>query len=109
MIEQRLRVAHREQDVLLGRNIAEIGIVDCSAERDMRVSFHKAGHQRSAACLDHDGAVCGEFAGSSSDRFDSGAFDKHVGGIGGCTTTIPHAGILEKNWLHGTYLLNRCT
>ncbi len=109
MIEQRLRIPHGEQDVLFGRNVAKVGIVDGSAERDMRVSFHKAGHQRSTTRFDHDGAVCGEFAGSSSDGFDSGAFDKHVGGIGGCTATIPHAGVLEKNWLHGAYLLNRCT
>ena len=63
-------------------------------------------HQRPAARLDDDGAICGELGRFAGDGFDSSAFDKHIGWKRSRTTTIPHAGTTEKNWLHGTYLLN---
>ena len=42
MIEQRLGVAHGEQDMLLGRNIAEVLVVHRAAEGDMGMAFDQA-------------------------------------------------------------------
>ena len=52
VIEQQRGVAHRRQQVLLGRDVAEIGVDARAAEARMRVAFHQAGHQRHAARVD---------------------------------------------------------
>src|ERR1700759_4335006 len=106
MVKQGLCIPHGQQNMLLGRNVAEIGIVDCPSERDVRMSFYKTGHQGSAERFNHNGAVHGELVWCVGDGLDASAFDKHIGGKRGRTTTIPHAGTAEKNWFHGSYLLN---
>ena len=63
MVEQRLCIAHGEQDMLLGRNIAEVRVVHRPAEGDMRMAFHQPGQQGLAAGLDDRGALGRELAG----------------------------------------------
>src|ERR1700733_7348052 len=106
VIEQRLCIAHGEQEMLFRRNVAEIGVVYRPTEGDVGVAFHQARHQRSAAGLDDRGAIGRKPARRTCDGFDSGAFDKHVARKGRRAAAVPYIGTTEENWLHRIYLFS---
>ena len=83
MIEQRLGIAHGQQHMLFGRNVAEVGVIHGSAKGNVRVAFDEPGHQRSAAGFDDGRAVDSEPFRRRGDCFDPGAFNKHIAGKGG--------------------------
>jgi hypothetical protein len=69
------------------------------------MTFHEAGHQRSAVGLDYDCAIGDELVRCMSNRLYPSAFNENIGKKNGSTAAIPHSGAPEKNWLHNIYLL----
>ena len=52
-VEQQPGVVHRLEDVLFGRNFAEVGELRDVGEGDVTVGFDEARHQARAAAVDH--------------------------------------------------------
>src|ERR1700733_10669159 len=104
VIEQRLRIPHGKQNMLLRRDVSEIGVVHCASEGDVGMTFHKTRHQGPAAGFDDSRSLCGETVWSARDRLDPRAFDEHVSGKGGSAAAVPDTGVAEENSIHNLYL-----
>jgi hypothetical protein len=95
MVEQHPCVARRDQGVLLGRGVAEVGRACAVDEGDVGVALDETWHQGHAIGLDHLRAGSLDLAAPGGDRTDALAFHQHVGWIGCRTRSVPHAAVPE--------------
>ena len=107
-VQQQLGVLHRDQDVLFGRDLAELLQADEVVVRDMGVRLGQAGHQRAAGAVEDLAAVARDLVPAARDRLDAVAFDQHLAGIDVVACPVEDAHVREQLRLHGARSFPAC-
>ena len=96
VIEDQRRVAAGSQQVLFGRNFAEILVAHRTGEGEMAMAFDHARHQRHACRRRSPRRRRGEFVLAARDRGDAVTFDQHLGRIALVVFAVPDLRVLNQ-------------
>jgi len=108
-IQQQPGILHRDEDVFLGRDLAELLQADEVVVGDMGVRLGQAWHQGAAGAVDDFAAVARDLLFlAARDLFDAVAFHQHLAGIDIVARPVEDAHVGEQLRLHGARSLPSC-
>jgi len=96
MIEDERRIAAGSEQMLLGRDLAEVLIARRPDEREMAMPLHHAWHKGHSAAVDDLRPVAANLPMTARDRGDAAIFDQHVGWIALIVLAVPNLRVRNK-------------